>query len=956
MSTVFLDILVVLVAAKLAAELAERLRIPTVVGEIAAGIAIGPSALGLVHDSDVLQTFAELGVILLLFEVGMQMDLRELGAVGRAALSVAVVGVVVPLAAGYPVARGFGLSSDESLFVAAALTATSVGITARVFGDLRALATTEARTVLGAAVADDVLGLVILTVVVRLITGEGSLDVVSVGGIVAVAVGFLVVCTAVGIAVIPGIFAGIERLARSSATLFALALALALAVAELASLAKLAPIIGAFVAGLALGRSRPAARIQRELTPVGHLFIPVFFLEIGIQTDIAQFRRGDVLGLAAVLITVAVLGKIVAGVGARGVAADRLLVGLGMIPRGEVGLIFASIGLAEGVIGRDSYAAILLMVLVTTVITPPLLTWRSRAVARAATSAGGPADGAAGTTVPEPADGWIAALPPPGRAARPVLDLTAAPPASRALDIAFDAAARLVDHDPGPALVAYLRGVATASGPDTGPLPWTHEATRRLVGVLRTGNSRSWRFLETTGVLERALPELHEAIGRRRLDPSLLDGGSVHRWKLVEQVRDLLDAPAEGRATRDGVAAIVRPAAERLQHPDRLLLAAWLIDALGDASDPSTVAAARSLLERLELDAAEAAAIGRLVAERDLLAAGAVRRDGLGMDAVTALAVHLGSPEQADALLVLTLAGEELEDWERLLVEELHRLLLEAMAMPDLAGPAGRTRSILDRHRADAMALAGPRNPINERIAIAPVAYLLSQDPESIVRQVSLIEPVPTRGRFRVAVTPVPGDDRSWRVEVGGRDTIGLVAMVTGVLERYGLDVQDAVIATWGDKGALQVFRVERSRGSVMPSAEELRAAVERSTPRSLESAGVPDAAVTFDDAASPWHTIAEVRATDRPGLLHALAVAFAAAGVDVHAARVTTTDELALDRFDLTDRAGRKLTDEHKAAIRGHIAGGVIARSIGAGPLQPVNRVVTNRKQRGSRRETSRP
>jgi Kef-type K+ transport system membrane component KefB/predicted amino acid-binding ACT domain protein len=949
-STVFLDILVVLVAAKLAAELAERLRIPTVVGEIAAGIAIGPSALGLVHDSDVLQTFAELGVILLLFEVGMQMDLRELGAVGRAALSVAVVGVVVPLAAGYPVARGFGLSSDESLFVAAALTATSVGITARVFGDLRALATTEARTVLGAAVADDVLGLVILTVVVRLITGEGSLDVVSVGGIVAVAVGFLVVCTAVGIAVIPGLFAGIERLARSSATLFALALALALAVAELASLAKLAPIIGAFVAGLALGRSRPAARIQRELTPVGHLFIPVFFLEIGIQTDVAQFRRWDVLGLAAVLITVAILGKIVAGVGARGVAADRLLVGLGMIPRGEVGLIFASIGLAEGVIGRDSYAAILLMVLVTTVITPPLLTWRTRAVARAATPAGGPA----GALVAEPADGWLAALPPPGRAARPVLDLAAAPPASRALDIAFDAAARLVDHDPGPALVAYLRGVATASGSETGPLPWTHEATRRLVGVLRTGNSRSWRFLETTGVLERALPELHEAIGRRRLDPSLLDGGSVHHWKLVEQVRDLLDAPAEGRATHDGVVAIVRPAAERLQHPDRLLLAAWLIDALGDASDPSTAGAARSLLERLELDADEAAAIGRLVAERDLLAAGAVRRDGLGMDAVTALAVHLGSPEQADALLVLTLAGEELEDWERLLVEELHRLLLEAMAMPDLAGPAGRTRSILDRHRSDAMALAGPRNPVNERIAIAPVAYLLSQDPESIVRQVSLIEPVPTRGRFRVAVTPVPGDDRSWRVEVGGRDTIGLVAMVTGVLERYGLDVQDAVIATWGDKGALQVFRVEQSRGSVMPSAGELRAAVERSTPRSLESAGVPDATVSFDDSASPWHTIAEVRATDRPGLLHALAVAFAAAGVDVHAARVTTTDELALDRFDLTDRAGRKLTDEHKAAIRRHISDGVIARSIGSGPLQPVNRVVTNRKQRGSRRETS--
>lgn len=940
MSSVFTDILVVLVAARIAAEIAERLRIPAVVGEIAAGIAIGPSAFGLVKDSDVLRTFAELGVILLLFEVGMQMDLRELRAVGRAALTVAVIGVVVPFAGGYPIAAAFGLGSNEALFIAAALTATSVGITARVFGDMRALATTEARTVLGAAVADDVFGLVILTVVVRLVTGDGGLDVVSVSGIVLAAVGFLVVCTAVGVAVIPTVFGGIERLARSSATLFAMALAFALAIAELATLAKLAPIIGAFVAGLALGRSKPAARIQRELTPVGHLFIPVFFLEIGIQTDIGQFGDPKVIGLAAALIAVAIVGKVVAGVGAGGMATDKLLVGIGMIPRGEVGLIFASIGLAEGVLGRDSYAAILLMVLVTTVITPPLLMLRRSATSRRSTT-GAP------VTQTEPGGGWLTELPAPVRSARPVLEVAAAPPPELALHIAMDAAARLTDRDPGPRLVDYARGSATSQSSSV--LPWTRDTTRQLVDILRSGSGRSWRFLETTGVLERSLPELESALRRRRQDPAMLDAAALHHWRLVERLRELLDAPAST------LEPSVSRALDRVTDTDRLLLAAWLIDAVGEQGDRNGASTAKVLLERLQLSPDDSAAIGQLVAERDLLSASAVRHDGLGIDAVTGLAAHLGSAEQADGLYLLTIAGDELEDWERMLIEQLHDLVRDALALPELAGPAGQAGSVLDQRRSQAMALAGPRNPINERIAVAPVGYLLSQDPDAIVRQVALIEPVPTRGRFRVALTPVTDSEGSWRVEVGGRDTIGLVAMVTGVLERFGLDVEDAVIATWGDKGALQVFRAKPGVGRAMPSESELRAAVEAATARSLSAAAVPDAVVSFDDHASPWHTIAEVRATDRPGLLHALAVAFAAAGVDVHAARVTTTDELALDRFDLTDRAGRKLDERLKAVIRSSIRDGVSTRTIGGGPLGPMNRVVTRRKHRGSRSETTR-
>ena len=351
-TAVLLDILIVLVAAKVAVEIAERVNVPAVVAEIVAGMIIGPSVLSLVGSEQTLRVLGELGVILLLLGVGMEMDLGELGAVGRAAMSVAVVGVVVPMVGGYAVATALGHDSNQSLFIGAALSATSVGITARVFSDLRALATVEARTVLGAAVADDVLGLVILTVVVRLVS-EGSVSIADVALIVAVAVGFLVVTAALGSRFAPGLFHLLDRHAKSAGTLVALALAFTLAFAELADAAKLAPIVGAFVAGLALSGSSAKERIQRELAPVGHLFIPVFFLGIGIDVEVESFVKPEVLGIAAGLLVVAVIGKVVASVGVFGSPGDKWLIGLGMIPRGEVGLIFATIGLNEGILGEE---------------------------------------------------------------------------------------------------------------------------------------------------------------------------------------------------------------------------------------------------------------------------------------------------------------------------------------------------------------------------------------------------------------------------------------------------------------------------------------------------------------------------------------------------------------------------------------------------------------------------
>ena len=221
LTRLLLDLLIVLAAAKLLAELAEKLRLPAVLGEILAGIAVGPSVLGLVDLTDnrgvSLAMLAEIGVLILLLQVGMEMDLAELSKVGKASLLVAVIGVAAPFASGMGVGLLFGQSTNTAVFIGAALTATSVGITARVFGDLRALATTEARIVLGAAVADDVLGLVILTVVVKVVTG-GSVDAATIGSTLGLAIGFLIVTGIVGLTVVPRVLDAIHRRASSGAT------------------------------------------------------------------------------------------------------------------------------------------------------------------------------------------------------------------------------------------------------------------------------------------------------------------------------------------------------------------------------------------------------------------------------------------------------------------------------------------------------------------------------------------------------------------------------------------------------------------------------------------------------------------------------------------------------------------------------------------------------------------
>jgi Kef-type K+ transport system membrane component KefB len=913
---ILLDILIVLVAAKLAAEGSERVGVPPVVGEILAGIVIGPSVLGLVGDGDeVLRTLGELGVILLLLEVGMEMDLRELSAVGKASLSTATIGVVTPLVLGFGAMELIGDDPKTSLFVGAALTATSVGITARVFGDLKALATTEARIVLGAAVADDVMGLVVLTVVVRLVTG-GSLSVLGVAWIVVVAVGFLVVGGAVGLRVAPAIFAYVERFSRSSGTMVALALAFTLAFAELADAAKLAPIVGAFVAGLALGQADQSERISAELRPVGHLLIPIFFLQIGIDADVGAFFSLGVLRDAALLLAVAIIGKLVSAAGAAGTPADKGLIGLGMLPRGEVGLIFATIGLANGILGDDLYAALLLVVLVTTLMTPPLLKFRYTQIRKgAAAPVSLPVEGA-------PPGGYVQVRG-DGLAAEVVL--AARPPGALGLSLALEAALRVAHARPSPGLVEWL----AALGDDE--LRWhPRRAAPAFFAVLRDGNARSWRFLHTTGVLERVLPELAAALRSRQADPFEVDPAATHHLSLVERLRHPV-APA-------GPADLAE-----LHHPEWLLLAGLLVEAMGGRTDEVSVT--RRIMRRLDLGAAAEEEVTMLVADRDLLGSTARRLDAFEEATVLRLAGHLDTPERARALYLLSM-GLEVDEarWRRQRVAELHRLAQEALAHPELTGL--EARNLLQRQRTDAARLAAVPAAV-ERIEGASREFVLANDPATVARQAALVVTLTRRAPLAVQVVEAPaaaragapgadGSTSTATVLVAAIDRPDLLGATSRALGQAAAAVQRATAATWTDGRSVVAVQL----GGPAPAADDLRRALAPPSTGPRRGVGgddpgdgraggdveppiavLPSATMTFDEGASPWHTVAHVDWPLEEGTLASLADAVLSGGAVLHGAVVKVdavdgTGPRCTAVLDLTDAEGRSLDDAAQSAV----------------------------------------
>jgi Kef-type K+ transport system membrane component KefB len=399
---VLIGVAIMLVVAKLGGELFERMRQPAVLGELAAGILLGNLVIFGFNGAESLKTnetvaaLAELGVIILLFEVGLESDLREMVEVGWSSLLVAFLGVVAPFFLGWGVSAYF--IPDEArlghIFIGATLCATSVGITARVFKDLNKLATREARIILGAAVIDDVLGLLILAVVAGAIKAAGTggaLSMLDVGLIALKSFAFLIGAIAIGHFLMPRMLRGAGRF-ETRGVLLTLAISFCLLLAWAAAKVGLAPIVGAFAAGLILDEvhyqptdGRKERHLNDLLQPVSTVLVPIFFVLMGLKVDLRLFARVEILGFAFALTVAAIIGKQVCAFGVIERGINRLAVGLGMIPRGEVGLIFAGIGatlmlpsatgVTEPVINPATFGAVVIMVIITTLITPLALKW-----------------------------------------------------------------------------------------------------------------------------------------------------------------------------------------------------------------------------------------------------------------------------------------------------------------------------------------------------------------------------------------------------------------------------------------------------------------------------------------------------------------------------------------------------------------------------------------------------
>jgi Kef-type K+ transport system membrane component KefB len=381
-----------LLAGKFSGELFERIGQPAVLGELIAGIVLGGSVLGIIPTApddtltEIVQIFAEIGVVILLFEIGLETDLKQMSRVGLGAAAVAAVGVVLPMLGGFlfwispVVPRGLSHASitTTAIFIGATLTATSVGITARVLQDLRAMHSVEARMIIGAAVIDDIIGILLLGLVSSLVAGEA----VSAWGLtksMGLAIGFLIFAVGIGLLVAPRVFSLLDKM-RVRGSLLVSAFAFVLFMAAFASLAGSALIIGAFAAGIILSGTNQFDAIVSRIKPVADVFTPIFFLSIGAQFDVALLNpfvgsNATILAIGGALFLIAILGKVAAGWAVPWIRFNRSGVGIGMIPRGEVGLIFANIGLTAGVLTRELFSAVLIMVMGTTFIAPPLLKW-----------------------------------------------------------------------------------------------------------------------------------------------------------------------------------------------------------------------------------------------------------------------------------------------------------------------------------------------------------------------------------------------------------------------------------------------------------------------------------------------------------------------------------------------------------------------------------------------------
>ncbi len=411
LASVLLSLVVVYLAAKIGGELCARVNLPAVLGELLGGVIVGVSAMHLIvfpegggevqsllmnlvgmttgqapgdllrvfqGESEVISVLAELGVIVLLFEIGLESDLKELIRVGPQAAVVAVVGVVAPFAAGTAgLIAIFGIDTIPAVFAGAALTATSIGITAKVLAEMQQLSSKEGQIIIGAAVLDDVLGIIVLAVVASL-AKTGKIEILNVAFLIAGAATFLVGSIFLGRLLSP-YFVMVVNQMRTRGQVIISSLIFAFVLSYIAAAIQLEAILGAFAAGLILAETSKHKEIEEQISPIADMLVPIFFIVVGARTDISvlnplnpENRAG--LVIASFLVVVAILGKVITGFAVFGQPGiNRLAVGVGMIPRGEVGLVFAGVGAASGVLTESLEAAIIVMVIFTTFLAPPLL-------------------------------------------------------------------------------------------------------------------------------------------------------------------------------------------------------------------------------------------------------------------------------------------------------------------------------------------------------------------------------------------------------------------------------------------------------------------------------------------------------------------------------------------------------------------------------------------------------
>lgn len=370
------DLFVIFLLGRLAAEILTRLKQPTVIGELLVGIAIGPHALGWVQEGEVLHAIAEIGVVFLLFEVGLENRLSDLRRVGRTASAVAVSGVVVPFVFGFGLLFLLDHDTSESLFTGAALVATSVGVTARVIADLGLSRERESHTILGAAVIDDVLGLMVLAVVVG--TTRGELITRDLVILLVEVVVFLDLAATVGTRAARWLGPELARLRLADGP-FVVGILVCLGMAALAARIGLAAIVGAFLAGMIFAETSDHYDMAQKIAPVTNFLTP-FFVFTGMAVDPSIFTRPATLALIAAVFVVAVISKLVpCSLAARSFGRrGALIVGVGMVPRAEVGIIVASLGLASGTIGTDIYGVVVAMSILTSLAPPPVLRYLFR--------------------------------------------------------------------------------------------------------------------------------------------------------------------------------------------------------------------------------------------------------------------------------------------------------------------------------------------------------------------------------------------------------------------------------------------------------------------------------------------------------------------------------------------------------------------------------------------------